>query len=181
MPQLPSICTNPKCGMIFASPINLLATDNTFINLLYGICPKCGTVGRIPNGKYSSIGDQLFATLFDIPDIAILNNYVSFVSEKVHSGLSPEIIKESVNNEFPQLKPLSDLIPQTRSDAYAFIGILLTLIGLTIECCNKYQTKDPPIEVKQEIINQSFQNFYISGDSVNVYVKSNNCTKLNTK
>ncbi len=181
MPQLPSICTNPKCGVIFASPINLLATDNTFINLMYGICPKCGTVGRIPDGKYSGIGDKLFATLFDIADIGILKDYKSFVSEQIKSGADPDIILKSANNKFPQLKSLSDLIPKTRAEAYTFIGLMLSIITLTINSCEKSQTIELKNETKQEIINQSFHNFYISGDSVRVYIQSNDHIELNNK
>ena len=158
-----------------------MATDNTFINLLYGICPKCGTVGRIPDGKYSGIGDKLFATLFDITDIDILKDYKSFVSEQIKSGIDPEVIQKSANKKYPQLKSLSDLIPKTRAEAYTLIGLMLTLITLTINSCEKLKTKELKNEIKQEIINQSFQNFYISGDSVNLYVQSSNHTELNTK
>jgi hypothetical protein len=172
MPPLPSICTNPKCGLIFPSPINMEGSDNTFINVPYGICPKCGSVGRIPNGNYSGVGDKLFATLFDISDIAILKDYVAFISDKVNSGIAPNTIRDSVNHKYPELKSLSDLIPKTRAEAYAFIGILIALITLALTCSDKLKSKEPTIEIKQEIINQSFQNYYNSCDSVRIYVQS---------
>ena len=181
MPSLPSICINPKCGTIFPSPISMEGIGNTFINFHYGICPKCGSVGRIPDGEYSGLGDKLFATLFNVSDESILRDYVSYLSNQLHSGISPEIIQESANHKFPQLKSLSDLIPKTRADAYAFIVIMLTLIGLALDCCDKLKTKEPAVQIKQEIINQTFQKFYISGDSVRVYIQSNNRIESNTK
>lgn len=154
---------------------------NTFINFHYGICPKCGSVGRIPDGEYSGLGEKLFATLFNVSDVSVFKDYISFLSDQLHSGISPEIIQESASHKFPQLKSLSDLIPKTRADAYAFIGIMLTLIGLALDCSDKLTTKEPAVQIKQEVINQSFQKFYISGDSVRVYVQSDNRTELNTK
>ena len=123
----------------------------------------------------------MFAALFDIADIDILKDYKSFVSEQIKSGTDPEVIRKSVNNKFPQLKSLSDLIPKTRAEAYTLIGLMLTLITLTINSCEKYQTKELKNEIKQKIIDQSFQNYYIMGDSVRVYVQSNNRIESNTK
>ncbi|MBA4313160.1 MAG: hypothetical protein C0417_11085 [Chlorobiaceae bacterium] len=132
--------------------------------------------GRIPDGEYSGLGDKLFAIFFNISDLSILKNYITFLSDQLRSGSSPEIIKTSINTKFPLLKSLSDLIPKTRADAYAFISIMIMLISLALDCSDKLKTKEPPIQVKQDIINQSFQNFYISGDSVNVYVQSEHHT-----
>jgi hypothetical protein len=61
------------------------------------------------------------------------------------------------------------------------IGLMVTLITFTINSCEKLKTKELKSEIKQEIINQSFQNYYIMGDSVRVYVQSNNRTESNTK
>jgi hypothetical protein len=92
----------------------------------------------------------------------------------MQEGVSPARIRDSLNDKFPQLKSLSDLIPKTRSDAYAFIAVMLTLIGLAMDCSDRLRTKAPTAQIKQEVINQTFQNVYVRGDSVTIYVQSDN-------
>lgn len=180
MAFLPAICTNPKCGLIFQSPILMQGSDNTFINIHYGICHKCGSVGRIPDGVYSGLGEKVIASLFNISDVEILKEYSSYIVELLKKGYSPDNICNSSIKKFPKFKFLTDLIPKSRADAYAFISIMVALIGLAVECSDKLANKEPTIEIKQEIINQSFDNFYISGDSVSIYLQQNN-TELNKK
>jgi hypothetical protein len=167
MPFLPAICLNPKCAAIFPSGVFFeYGFANTFAGCTAGPCPNCQSDGRIPDGEYSVLGDRIFALFSDVADATILADYVSFIDQQLHSGTSPEDIRLSVNDKYPQFKSLSDLFPKSRSDAYAFLTILLTLIGLALDCSDKLRTKTPTVEIKQEIINNTFQRFYISSDSV---------------
>ncbi len=48
------------------------ATNNTFINCSMS-CPKCKSRAYIPDGKYSALGENIFAVLHDISDVSLKN------------------------------------------------------------------------------------------------------------
>lgn len=182
MPFLPAICQNPKCATIFPSGVFFqYGFANTFVGCTAGPCPKCGSGGRIPDGEYSALADKVFALFSDLSDAAILGDYVSFIGDQLHSGASPEDVQSSVNHKYPQLKSLSDLFPKSRSEAYTFIGIMLTLIGLALNCSDKLRHKSPAVEIKREIINNTFQSFYITSDSVTRHLQRSSDTHPKNK
>lgn len=149
-----------------------------FQGCLSGPCPKCGSNGKIPNGRYNAFGESLFAFLDNISDADIIKKSIEVIKKRLTKGESPEQIIEQAKKEAPELQSLWDLIPKTRADAYTFIMLLLTLLTLIVTCFQTFKSNDPKsITIKQEIINQTFQNFYLGDNSVNVYIQQDNHTE----
>jgi len=171
MPKIPAICLNPKCGAIFPSPLNLKNTNFVTSNMSYGPCPKCGSDGKIPDGRYDAFGDSLFAFLENISDASVIKKAVEAIKKHLAAGESPARIIEQARNEAPEMQSLWNLIPQTRAEAYAFIMLLITLLTLIVPRLQALKSNDQKSIIKQEIINQTFQNFYSQDNSVNVYIQ----------
>ena len=176
MAHLPAICLNPTCRTIFPSGFAIIGGVNiSYVGNTSGPCPKCGGMGKVPDGNYSNIGDKLFVTLNNLSDASVFKQYSELLKRELLSNKSPEQIIQSVNQNFPELRSVSDLIPKTRSDAYAFIGILIALISLIISSYQAFKSGEPEnIDFRQQIFNQSFHNYYLSQDSAKNYVHDEN-------
>jgi|WetSurMetagenome_2_1015567.scaffolds.fasta_scaffold918483_1 hypothetical protein len=172
MPFLPAVCANPSCRAIFPSTVDLESgSSNQFVGCQAGPCPKCGSWGRIPDGQYSILADRIFALFSDLADAKLLKDYVSFLGDQVNSGASPEEIESSANQKFPKFKLLSSLFPKSRSEAYPFIIMMVSLINVALNCADKLHTKESAVQVRQEVINNTFHNFYNSSDTVSQHLR----------
>ena len=76
---------------------------------------------------------------------------------------TPEQISAAIKSQFPELTSFVDALPQTRSELYAFITLLLTVIGLIISLASLQKNKDTP----NATINQSVTNTIITPQSTN--------------
>ncbi|MCP4374493.1 MAG: hypothetical protein GY797_41285 [Deltaproteobacteria bacterium] len=166
MPNIPAICNNPNCGAIFKSPFSLKAKNLTLKNISIA-CPKCGSDGKVPDGKYDAIGDTLFASLKNITDINALKKSLELLKREFQSKKEPDIIKENLEKEIPELKKVWGLLPITSKDAQFYIFLIINFLMLVINSFQllKSDEKDVTI-IQQEITNQSFQNFYLGNESL---------------
>jgi len=101
--------------------------------------------------KISLSGQSVSSGTFDIL-VTCRDGIVKAISDRE----SPTEIIEHASKELPELKKLSDLLPKTRTEAYAFITILIVLLNFVIDNYHKLKLSD----VKQTIVNQTIQNFY---------------------
>lgn len=161
MSLIPAICSNTKCGAVFSSGLNTEGVQTTFVGCEVGYCPKCGSLGRIPDGEYSAISNTLYANLKNIEDISILIKL-------------QEIIKTSVkNNDFSSTKSqLADYAPAwsnvwgllPEKDITASISIYMFILALLQTAITLYSLSKP---IEQKIfINQSYQFFYDSSPRI---------------
>ncbi|MFI5295845.1 MAG: hypothetical protein ACHQ0Y_12575 [Thermodesulfovibrionales bacterium] len=171
MPNIPSICLNPACGLIFPSGVIVERTPGAekasepeyveFINCSGAACPKCGSEGRIPNGRYDIFGETLFAMLHDVADTEIIRQSIAVIKTNIAAQATPEKIAEEMTKAAPELQTLWDCIPKTRVEAYAFITLLILVLTKFIDYYPSLKSPNANTTViQQQIINQSFQQFY---------------------
>ena len=159
MTRIPAICLTPGCNTIFPSIFNLTAQNVSFQNIGMGPCPKCGGGGKIPDGTYSVLGDNLFALLEDINDFAVFHKIVATLKRDLKRNKSPKNIKKTLSKRYPKHRSAWNLIPETKQDAYAVINIILAIIMtvIAIGSCTK--------ENRDIIINQTINNLYLQEPS----------------
>jgi len=150
MAKIPAICQN--CNTLFVKT-NVIGGKGAvkIRNSIMGPCPKCGGMGRIPDGIYDFIGDSielLSATSYSVAD---LNRLKSIFADARSREATFNDIKSQVKQEIPVFEKVTDLLPRTRNDLYAFIMIILTIISLVITARNRKET--PKIEINQVINN----------------------------
>ena len=156
MPSLPAICNNTECGEIFQSGFAIGGGGGaTMVDCLSGPCPSCGSMGRIPNGEYSSISNRISAKLLNISDVQILKRIKKTVEEAIRYGATEKITKELEKHE-PTWSEIWSLIPENKSDAFAILQLILSFIttGIAIYSISSKQPES------NTIINQSFHNYY---------------------
>lgn len=172
MPNLPAICLNPACGFVFPSSVEIVNSTNiVFQGCLASPCPKCGSHGQIPNGRYDSFDNFLYLILDNISDVLVLNNIVKKLKWHIALGTRPADIKSVVTTEVPQLQSIWNLIPETKAEAYTFITILIMFLTLLATCFQAFKDKHPTITNTQTIINQTYQNYYSQDNSVKFYIQ----------
>jgi hypothetical protein len=162
MPAIPAICNNPRCGTVFPSGFMVEnSKDISFIDCNGGFCPKCGSVGRVSDGTYDVIADEISALLSNNSDLAILERMMLIVDKAIQSNdfSSAKSELEQVN---PNWRNVFNLLPEENVvnavAVYTFFFVMLqTAISL-------YSTMKP-VEPKT-IINNSYEQFYIEAPKV---------------
>lgn len=174
MPNVPAVCINHDCGFVFQSSLGIICSGGATVGFKgchAGPCPKCGSMGRIPDGRYDAIGASLFAYLENASDISIFKKSAEVLEKYLRAGESPNQIIDNIKKESPELQSLWDLIPKKREEAYIFIGLILTFLTLLATCYQAFKQEPPSITIKQQIINQTFQDYYSQDNSVKFYIQ----------
>ncbi len=161
MPALPAICNNPDCGAIFPSGFAVEGGGSmSVVGCSSGPCPQCGNMGRVPNGEYGSVANQLSAKLHDISDLQLLKS----IQRKIENALNvakPSEIASHLENEEPAWQEIWNLIPENKVEAFALLQLILAFIATAIAI---YSITGKPAE-KTTIINQSFDRYYFEAPS----------------
>lgn len=157
MPKIPAICE--KCQAIYPSKIDLRAQDLTIVGCSQ-TCPQCGSEGKILDGNYSALGDALLVLLRQPnPDLAKV--LVSVLQQGAKRQESREEICAKIQKTAPELQSWGDCLPKTRNELYAFIAIILVLLGIVIRCWSS--NTEPTQQVINQYIDNSFNIIYRRG------------------
>jgi hypothetical protein len=150
MVRVPAVCDS--CGGFFPSPIEASAATNiTFSAVGVGPCPHCGGSGHVPDGTYNFIGNSIQFLSGPARSVSDLERLAAILRNARQRQASLEDIRREVADQVPELQRITDLLPRTRAELYAFIGILLAVLTLAL---GQLRSGEPPkIEVNQ-VINQ---------------------------
>lgn len=119
-------------------------------------CPACGGTGDVLEGTFDFVGDTI--RLLSGPSVTVsrLQRLAAILKEAQQSGASADEIKRQVKEDLPELSRISDLLPRTRMELYAFIALLLTAVGLVIQ--SGKNSGDTNISIDQVINNCVVEN-----------------------
>ncbi len=154
MPSMPAVCDN--CGTMFPSGIFIENSTNiTLTGCRSGPCPSCGGMGSIPDGVFNVLGNVI--EILDAPRKTVdqLSRYVRVLSEAQANKFSRAQIKEQIEKDVPELASISDILPKTRVELYAFLTLLLTVLTtiITLMKDDETVTIQPQIILEQTINN----------------------------
>lgn len=151
MSNVPVVCDN--CGLFFTARnlIDAPGSTVTFQDVGYGPCPRCGAMGRIPDGTYAFVGD--ITHLLQAPqrtqrELQILTGIFENAQKR---QANQDDIKREVEQAVPQLAAITDLLPRTRNRAelYAFIALVIAILQLLLSTPGNLQSVnvDPDVVV----------------------------------
>lgn len=146
MTQAPAICLNPLCNTIFPSGFGISGEGQiSTYDCTSGPCPRCGGMGKIPDGSHSLLNGRLLTILENVNDIHLIKKVSLEIKRELSRKKSPKSIKKKLNKKYPPFKRVWELIPETKQDAYAVINIILgiTMAVTAIGSCSK--TDEPTI------------------------------------
>ena len=151
MAKIPVVCDFCKTFWITENIFGGDWKNITFVNTKVGPCPNCGKHGRIPDGTYDFIGNTIELVGGPSSTVADLNRLEEILRNARAAGLGSEKLEEKINEDLPSFSQLANLLPRTRGELYAFIAIILTVIGLALQA--KSNNKSPDITINQVINN----------------------------
>lgn len=159
MPEMPAFCDN--CSAIFGSGF---VFENCRSVHLYGNkagpCPNCGSLGSIPDGIFEMTGNAIRLLHGTAKTIGNLNRLTQILTNAQKSKLTKEQVESEINREVPELSSFASILPKTRNELYAFIAIILTVIGLIMAGVSKEESlRDSEVErIVDQVIYEAILN-----------------------
>lgn len=151
--RVPAVCDN--CGAIFASSIEATNSRNiSFSNCTAGPCPACGRMGHIPDGVYNFIGNTIELLSGPGRTVSELERLANILKAARDKGASLDQIKSEIHKNVPELSSLKDILPKNRSELYAFLALILSVISILL---SQMPSKQPSRVEVQSIINNIYQ------------------------
>ena len=157
MPLIPAFCN--RCGAAFSSGIFI---DNCVNISLYGNtsgpCPRCGGIGSVPNGVFNVINGVIehFGAIRDQEEV--LNRIANILTRAVEEKSSTQNIAKEIRYKAPEISNIAEVLPKTRTELYAFIALLLTLISILL--ANLGSNDDATEKLLNKILEKSMQSNY---------------------
>ncbi|HEX9050160.1 MAG TPA: SEC-C metal-binding domain-containing protein [Anaeromyxobacter sp.] len=139
--HVPAFCDS--CGAIFASGIVAGGGTFTFTGCA-ATCPRCGAMARIPDGTFSFIGDTIRLLSGPAATVAQLRRLAEIVRAVRARAMTREAAEAAVASDVPQFAALFEWLRKHQGDLAAWIGVILTAIGLVIAA---RESGGPKVEV----------------------------------
>lgn len=155
MPVLPAICQ--KCGAVFPSGYRVDNVINTqFVGNTASPCPRCGSVGRIPDGTFTFVDNAVEVIRASNITTSELQSLIDLVNDWIKDpSISRDQVTEEIRKRAPVLAPLLAALPHDRNEWYAFLTLLATLLTIWLTFQSMHQPPPPTIEIFNQVIQTS--------------------------
>jgi hypothetical protein len=156
MPEMPAFCDN--CGAVFGSGFVFENCRNvTLSGNQVGPCPSCGGMGHVPDGVFDITGNAIKLLQGSVKTVQQLQQLSTVLFEAQKKNLSKEQVQANIQETVPELTDFASVLPQTRSELYGFIGIILTAIALLIAAYSTFKGDPVPEREIEQIIERSIE------------------------
>jgi len=156
MPEMPAFCD--RCGTVFGSGFVFENCSNVSLSgNQSGPCPSCGGMGSIPDGIYDITGSAIKLLQGSVKTVKQLQQLTVILIEAQKQSFTKEQIQESIQQTVPELLSFSSVLPQTRSELYGFIGIIIAAIALLITAYGTFKDDSMPEQDIEQIIERSIE------------------------
>ncbi|MCP3928647.1 MAG: hypothetical protein GY705_06050 [Bacteroidetes bacterium] len=153
MLRVPAVCDN--CGTIFQSGFEATnATNISFYGCGAGPCPKCGGNGHIPDGIYNFIGNTIELLSGPSRTVSELRKLSEILRQAKENKTSHQELTSKIERQLPELSSIGDILPKTRTELYAFIAIIISVIVLIL---GQLETREPSKIEINNVINNIYQ------------------------
>lgn len=116
-----------------------------------------GVRGHVPDGVYDITGNAIKLLQGSIKTVQQLQQLSAVLFEAQKKNLSKEQVQANIQKTIPGLHDFASALPQTRSELYGFIGIILTAIGLMIAAYGTFKDDTLPEREIEQIIERSIE------------------------
>lgn len=160
MAEVPVLCHNCK-ALYGATVLEGALLGNTQLGNNPIPCPFCGNMGYTIEGLYSSVEKAVQIVSNSLSSEKSLSFLTKKLEEYKRRELDPHIFKQEILQNAPELKCLTDTLPKTRSELYAFIAVLLTAITVLLSTITHFPspndsiTKENVKEIVKEAVNKT--------------------------
>lgn len=156
MPQVPALCDD--CGAVFGSGIAVQNVRHLTLSGNRSKCPRCGSKARIPDGVFNAVGGTLELVAGPERTVEDLRRLQEVIREAQEQGVSRDTVANAIREQVPEFSDLVDLLPQTRSELYMFLTMLLTGLGIVVSQCEGGGGEPVEINVDvDQVVNKSVE------------------------
>lgn len=150
---MPAICEN--CNAIFPSGFPVGGGMTAFIGCTSGPCPRCNSMGHVPDGEYSAIDNIikiLSAPERSLRELKVLAELLE--NEQRNKRRTPEELASEVGQTIPELSPFAQQL--ANADYKFWFSILLSTIYFIIPLLANENEETPVVEYST-VINHIYQ------------------------
>jgi hypothetical protein len=138
---MPAFCGS--CGLVFPSGIVIENSTGISLSGVNARCPRCGGVGRVPDGLYNVLGQTVQLLTGPGRSSEQLLRLKSTLEAARNQQQEPEEVRKAVLAAAPELTGLASAMPTTRTELYAFITVVLTLLALLVSAYAAFKPSGP--------------------------------------
>ena len=150
--RIPAFCDN--CGAVFPSGFSVSDSTNvSFSGSKSGPCPVCASMGHVPDGVFNVIGDSLQILSAPQRTVAELSLLSQIAMDARSKQAEPEEVANTIRRDLPQFSALASILPNTRTELYAFLALIVAII--TLLTAHPQDAAVPQVTVNQ-VVNQTF-------------------------
>ena len=95
-------------------------------------CPRCGKLATMAEGIFNFTNDTIEVISASKSTVEKLTQYRRLIEDLRTGTVSHSEVVSSIRNNAPELSKLIDLLPKTRNELYAFLTLLITILGMYI-------------------------------------------------
>jgi hypothetical protein len=143
---MPAFCTG--CGLVFGSGFVIEDSTNIHIQNFSSSCPRCGSIAKIPDGVYNVLGGVIELLSGPTKSARQLRSLQQKLRHARAHGESHENVQSLISKNAPELSSIVSSLPKTRGELYAFLTVLITLLGILV---NTYAARRPSGPTQAEI------------------------------
>ena len=172
MPVMPAYCDN--CGAAFNSGFFLdNCTNVTLSGIQSGPCPRCGSMGSVPDGVFNVIGGVIERISLLRDNEEILTKASEILTNALEVRASAQEVAQEIRRETPQISNLADVLPKTRVELYAFLSLIVLIIATILSNTDEYSDD----ELLEKAIERSMQpEYYIPYEPPKPQSRNSECS-----
>jgi len=130
-PPITAICNTEGCGTAWPTSVAGKFTSGIkFTGCTVSPCPKCGGVGRIPDGTYT----EFAIALNDPRDVAVVKAALEALYRRAKRGADAAQIGKDISRNYPFLAPLKPFLPKDAAGLGAYLLAGIAFASLLREC-----------------------------------------------
>ena len=141
MPNMPAFCGS--CGLVFPSGIVIENSTGISLSGVGARCPRCGGIGSVPDGIYNVLGQTVQLLAGPGRTSEQLLRLKSTLEIARDQQQETEEVRKAVLAAAPELTGLASAMPTTRTELYAFITVVLTLLALLVSAYGAFKPNGP--------------------------------------
>jgi len=111
-------------------------------------------VGHIPDGVFNFIDNTIEILSAPKRTLNELSHLTNILREAKEKHRSPDEVAEKIREDLPELSSVADLLPKTRSELYAFLTLIVAVIGLLTQ--GSHGSNNTSTITVNQTINQAF-------------------------
>ncbi len=162
MPPVLAVCDS--CGTAFPSGIFIENSTNiTMTGNRSGPCPRCGGMGRVPDGRYDATKDSIHIMATSATSIESLRRLEAILRGVNRPGVTGQAVAAAIKTQAPEFSALAPIVQRGGIDVAKWIGVILTAILVLyamwdrLDPANKGATPEQIREIYRQVLQQTQQ------------------------